>query len=161
MELTTTIPTYIHAPGCVHGSLSGPPCRQLWEGFSGWVAGWPPFVTGHCSLAWLPLLVLIFFSFHLFSKKALRNINQSKHETEVTWHMCSNVIRMITRLKLIKLSAKCQQKQVCNFQMKIEMTGKILLQLGENYCKCNNSMSPSWEEKRNVKNDGKEKIMLR
>ena len=31
---------------------------------------------------------------------------------------------MELRLKLIKMSAKCQRKQVCNFQMKIEITGE-------------------------------------
>ena len=29
-------------------------------GLSGWVAGWPPFVTGHCSLAWPPFLFNVF-----------------------------------------------------------------------------------------------------
>ena len=40
-----------------------------------------------------------------FRTKAPRNINQSKHETEAIWRMCSNVIRMIKKLKL----SKCQQ----------------------------------------------------
>ena len=37
-------------------------------GLSGWVAGWPPFVTGHCSLACPPPSYLMFFSFHLFQR---------------------------------------------------------------------------------------------
>ena len=38
-----------------------------------------------------------------FRKKALRNVSQSKHETEAIWRMCSNGF---TRLKLIKMSAE-------------------------------------------------------
>ena len=44
------------------------PCRWLWGGFSGWVAWWPPFVTGHCSLAWPPFLFNIFL-ISLYLKK--------------------------------------------------------------------------------------------